>query len=126
MSDSNPCSPNSLPPELILDDDTLARLMCVVIANVERKRKILASYRKLIELIEARRSGATTSGASSPEALARVLLKEILEKQGYNAGGQGQELPQFTKEELEEMEKTIQLLKSKSQSASESPKERLD
>ena len=110
MSDQAACDPRSLPPNLVLDDDTLAKLMCIIIANVERKRMILRNYQRLLELLEVRRRTAAASYGSGPEGLARMLFEEYLSKQK----GQEQELPQFTPEELEEMEKTIQMLKQQS------------
>jgi hypothetical protein len=99
--DVSKCKPESLPPELILDLPTLQKLMCLVIANVEYIRQAMIAFRKLQEDLEVRR--ATSSGTpSSPEAMVYQLFLEHMTKKS-----EGEEKPQFTDKEIEDIQKTL-------------------
>jgi len=99
--DVSKCTPESLPPELILDLPTLQKLMCLVIANVEYIRQAMIAFRKLQEQLEVRR--ASTSGVpSSPEAMVYQLFLEHMTKKS-----EGEEKPQFTDKEIEDIQKTL-------------------
>jgi len=99
--DTKKCTPDSLPPELILDLPTLQKLMCLVIANVEYIRQAMIAFRKLQEDLEVRR--ASSSGTpSSPEAMVYQLFLEHMTKKS-----EGEEKPQFTDKEIEDIQKTL-------------------
>jgi hypothetical protein len=99
--DVSKCTPESLPPELILDLPTLQKLMCLVIANVEYIRQAMIAFRKLQEQLEVRR--ASSSGVpSSPEAMVYQLFLEHMTKKS-----EGEEKPQFTDKEIEDIQKTL-------------------
>ena len=99
--DTKKCTPESLLPELILDLPTLQKLMCLVIANVEYIRQAMIAFRKLQEDLEVRR--ASSSGTpSSPEAMVYQLFLEHMTKKS-----EGEEKPQFTDKEIEDIQKTL-------------------
>jgi len=103
--DTKKCTPENLPPELILSLPELQRLMCIVIANVEYIRQAMIAFRKLQEDLEVRR--ATSSGApSSPEAMVYQLFLEHMTKKS-----EGDEKPQFTDKEIEDIEKTLEKMR---------------
>ena len=99
--DTKKCTPESLPPELILDLPTLQKLMCIVIANVEYIRQAMIAFRRLQEDLEVKR-GAGSATASGPEAmLYQLFLQNMNKKQGE------EETPQFTDKEIEDIQKTL-------------------
>lgn len=99
--DVSKCTPESLPPELILSLPELQKLMCLVIANVEYIRQAMIAFRKLQEQLEVRR--ASSSGVpSSPEAMVYQLFLEHMTKKS-----EGEEKPQFTDKEIEDIQKTL-------------------
>jgi len=75
--------------------------MCLVIANVEYIRQAMIAFRKLQEHLEVRR--ASSSGVpSSPEAMVYQLFLEHMTKKS-----EGEEKPQFTDKEIEDIQKTL-------------------
>ena len=114
--DTKKCTPESLPPELILDLPTLQKLMCIVIANVEYIRQAMIAFRKLQEDLEVKR-GAGPATASSPEAmLYQMFMRSMNKKQGE------EETPQFTDKEIEDIQKTLDKMKESLSKGSEEKK----
>jgi len=99
--DTRKCTPESLPPELILSLPELQRLMCIVIANIEYIRQTMIAFRKLQEQLEVRR-GSSSGIPTSPEAMLFQMFAERLGKKP-----ESEEKPQFTDKEIEDMEKTL-------------------
>jgi len=111
MSDiNNPCNPDTLPEELILSDKELSRLICIVIANVELKRKIIGRYRELLEKMGVNRK-RVIGNVNSPEGLVRMILKEQLEK-NKNINSVDTEEQIFTDKEIEDIRKTLDKIKN--------------
>jgi prefoldin subunit 5 len=103
--DTKKCTPENLPPELILSLPELQKLMCIVIANVEYIRQAMIAFRKLQEDLEVHR-GAGSAVASGPEAmLYQLFLQNMNKKQD------SEEVPQFTDKEIEDIQKTLDKLK---------------
>jgi hypothetical protein len=114
--DTKKCTPENLPPELILSLPELQKLMCIVIANVEYMRQALIAFRRLQEDLEVRR-GAGSPTASSPEAmLYQLFLQNMNKKQG------GEEVPQFTDKEIEDIQKTLDKMRESLSKQSEEKK----
>jgi len=114
--DTKKCTPESLPPELILSLPELQKLMCIVIANVEYIRQAMIAFRKLQEDLEVRR-GAGSATAPSPEAMVYQLFLQNMNKKQNN-----EETPQFTDKEIEDIEKTLDKLRNSMSKQSEEKK----
>jgi len=111
MSDNNnPCNPDTLPEELILSDKELSNMICIIIANVELKRKIIRRYRELLEKMGVNKN-RTITNVNSPEGLIRMLLQEQMDK-NKNVKGADIEEPIFTSEEIEDIRKTLDKIKN--------------
>ena len=114
--DIRKCTPENLPPELILDLPTLQKLMCLVIANVEYIRHAMIAFRKLQEQLEVRR-GSSSGIPTSPEAMLFQMFAERLGKKP-----ESEEKPQFTDKEIEDMEKTLEKVRETLSSQKEEKK----
>jgi hypothetical protein len=114
--DTKKCTPESLPPELILSLPELQKLMCIVIANVEYIRQAMIAFRRLQEDLEVKR-GAGSATASGPEAmLYQLFLQNMNKKQGT------EETPQFTDKEIEDIQKTLDKIRESLPKGSEEKK----
>jgi hypothetical protein len=114
--DTSKCTPENLPPELILSLPELQKLMCIVIANVEYIRQAMIAFRKLQEDLEVRR-GASSATAPSPEAMVyQLFLQNMNKKQS------GEEMPQFTDKEIEDIQKTLDKMRNSLSKQSEEKK----
>jgi hypothetical protein len=113
MSDNNNlCNPDTLPEDLILSDKELSKMICIVIANVELKRSIIRKYRELLEKIGVNKN-RTIENPNSPEGLARMLLQEQLNKiKNTNSVDTQEQI--FTNEEIEDIRKTLDKIKTAS------------
>jgi len=115
MSDSeNLCNPDTLPDNLILSDRELSRLICIVIANVELKRKIIRRYRELMEKMGVNKNKSIAK-ADSPEAFVKTLIQQQLEQNiNKNLKPNTVETQEqiFTSEEIEDIRKTLDKIKN--------------
>ena len=109
-NNDNPCNPDTLPEDLILSDKELSKMLCVVIANVELKRRIIRKYRELLEKMGVNKI-RTITNTNSPEGLIRMLLQEQMEK-NKNIKGTDTEEQIFTSEEIEDIRKTLDKIKN--------------
>jgi len=109
-NNDNPCNPDTLPEDLILSDKELSKMICIVIANVELKRKIIRRYKELLEKMGANRN-RNIINTNSPEGLIRMLLQEQFEK-NKNIKSTDTEEQIFTSEEIEDIRKTLDKIKS--------------
>jgi len=111
MSDSNnSCNPDTLPEELILSDKELSKMICIIIANVELKRKTIRRYKELLEKMGVNKKRIITN-VNSPEGLVRMILQEQLEN-NKNIKGTDTEEQIFTNEEIEDIRKTLDKIKN--------------
>ena len=114
MSDSeNLCNPDTLPDNLILSDKELSRLICIVIANVELKRKIIRRYRELMEKMGVNKNKSIAK-SDSPEAFVKTLIQQQLEQNlNKNLKPNTVETQEqiFTSEEIEDIRKTLDKIK---------------
>lgn len=115
MSDNNNlCNPDTLPEELILSDNELSKMICIIIANVELKRKIIRRYRELLEKIGVNKS-RNTGSLDSPEAFVKSLIQQQLE-QNINKNIKPNTVENqeqiFTSEEIEDIRKTLDKIKN--------------
>jgi len=111
MSDSNnSCNPDTLPEELILSDKELSKMICIIIANVELKRKTIRRYKELLEKMGVNKKRIITN-VNSPEGLVRMILQEQLEN-NKNIKGTDTEEQIFTNEEIEDIRKTLDKIKT--------------
>jgi len=102
---SNPCDWRKLPEDLILSDEELDKLICIVLANIERKREILRKYKKMMEYLEARRSSYSQS-----RSLVEEITRQVLEKRGLS---EEEETTEITEEDKKMVEEAIKKLKEK-------------
>ena len=109
-NNDNPCNPDTLPEDLILSDKELSKMICIVIANVELKRKIIRRYKELLEKMGANRN-RNIINTNSPEGLIRMLLQEQFEK-NKNIKSTDTEEQIFTSEEIEDIRKTLDKIKA--------------
>jgi len=109
-NNDNPCNPDTLPEDLILSDKELSKMICIVIANVELKRKIIRRYKELLEKMGANRN-RNIINTNSPEGLIRMLLQEQFEK-NKNVKSTDIEEQIFTSEEIEDIRKTLDKIKA--------------
>ena len=111
---NNPCSPDTLPEELILPDSELSRLICIIIANVEFKRRIIGRYRELLEKMGVNKI-RRTGNSDSPEAFVKTLIQQQLE-QSLNKNIKPNTVENqeqiFTSEEIEDIRKTLDKIKN--------------
>jgi len=114
--DTKKCTPENLPPELILSLPELQKLMCIVIANVEYIRQAMIAFRKLQEDLEVRRS-ASSGTAPSPEAMVYQLFLQNMNKKQSS-----EEAPQFTDKEIEDIQKTLDKMRNSLSKQSEEKK----
>jgi hypothetical protein len=115
MSDNNNlCNPDTLPEELILSDNELSKMICIIIANVELKRKIIRRYRELLEKMGVNKS-RNTGNSDSPEAFVKSLIQQQLE-QNINKNIKPNTVENqeqiFTSEEIEDIRKTLDKIKN--------------
>jgi len=108
--DNNPCNPDTLPEDLILSDKELSKMICIVIANVELKRKVIRRYRELLEKMGVNKN-RTITNVNSPEGLVRMLLQEQL-NQNKNVKSVDTEEQIITNEEIEDIRKTLDKIKN--------------
>jgi len=109
-NNDNPCNPDTLPEDLILSDKELSKMICIVIANVELKRKIIRRYKELLERLGVNKN-RTITNVNSPEGLVRMLLQEQMEKNKTIKSTDTEEQI-FTSEEIEDIRKTLDKIKS--------------
>ena len=108
-NNDNPCNPDTLPEELILSDKELSKMLCIIIANVELKRKTIRRYKELLEKMGVNKN-RTITNANSPEGLIRMLLQEQFEK-NKNVNNIDTQEQIFTSEEIEDIRKTLDKIK---------------
>jgi len=109
-NNDNPCNPDTLPEELILSDKELSKMLCIIIANVELKRKTIRRYKELLEKMGVNKN-RTITNANSPEGLIRMLLQEQFEK-NKNVNNIDTQEQIFTSEEIEDIRKTLDKIKN--------------
>jgi len=115
MSDiNNLCNPDTLPDNLILSDKELSEMICIVIANVELKRKIIRRYRELLEKMGVNKN-RPIENLNSPEAFVKSLIQQQLE-QNINKNIKPNTVENqeqiFTSEEIEDIRKTLDKIKN--------------
>jgi len=115
MSDNNNlCDPDSLPEDLILSDKELSKMICIIIANVELKRKIIRRYKELLEKMGVNKS-RHIENLDSPEAFVKSLIQQqIAQNINKNIKPNTVENQEqiFTSEEIEDIRKTLDKIKN--------------
>ena len=122
MSDiNNLCNPDTLPDNLILSDKELSEMICIIIANVELKRKIIRRYRELLEKMGVNKS-RPIENLNSPEAFVKSLIQQQLE-QNINKNIKPNTVENqeqiFTSEEIEDIRKTLDKINNANSKAHE-------
>jgi vacuolar-type H+-ATPase subunit E/Vma4 len=117
MSDTNNyCNPDTLPDNLILSDKELSQMICIIIANVELKRKIIRRYRELLEKMGVNKN-RSIENIDSPQAFMKSLIQQQLEQnlnKNFKSNTVENQEQIFTSEEIEDIRKTLDKIKTAS------------